>query len=180
VSCAAATVNRSRYFLRESTRPLSAEAEVDKFVNAWRRATRLGSCVSFIASSKYPRSRFFRIKLVWRPKPIEDAAPRSAAALLLLQQQGLIKVRDGVGILPSVRDIVANPKKFEFRELDAAQLQRGLPDLDAVIINTNYALRGEMCCSCSTRAGTSEVIAGTSAVGPHERPLDSIDSGRPD
>jgi D-methionine transport system substrate-binding protein len=64
--------------------------------------------------------------------------------LLLLQQQGLIKVRDGVGILPSVRDIVANPKKFKFHELDAAQLPRSLPDLDAAIINTNYALQAKL------------------------------------
>jgi D-methionine transport system substrate-binding protein len=64
--------------------------------------------------------------------------------LLLLQQQRLIKVRDGVGILPSVRDIVANPKKFKFRELDAAQLPRSLPDLDAAIINTNYALQAKL------------------------------------
>jgi D-methionine transport system substrate-binding protein len=64
--------------------------------------------------------------------------------LLLLQQQGLIKMRDGVGILPSVRDIVANPKKFRFRELDAAQLPRSLPDLDAAIINTNYALQAKL------------------------------------
>ncbi len=42
--------------------------------------------------------------------------------LLLLQQQGVIKLRDGVGILPSVRDITDNPKRFKFRELDAAQL----------------------------------------------------------
>jgi D-methionine transport system substrate-binding protein len=64
--------------------------------------------------------------------------------LLLLQQQGLIKLRDGVGILPSVRDIVANPKKLKFRELDAAQLPRSLPDLDAAIINTNYALQAKL------------------------------------
>ncbi len=57
-----------------------------------------------------------------------------------MQQQGLIRLRDGVGILPTVRDIVANPKKFKFRELDAAQLPRSLPDLDAAVINTNYAL----------------------------------------
>ncbi len=64
--------------------------------------------------------------------------------LLLLQQQGLIRLRDGVGILPSVRDIVANPKKLKFRELDAAQLPRSLPDLDAAIINTNYALQARL------------------------------------
>jgi len=64
--------------------------------------------------------------------------------LLLLQQQGVIRLRDGVGILPSVRDIVANPKKFKIRELDAAQLPRSLPDLDAAIINTNYALQAKL------------------------------------
>jgi len=61
--------------------------------------------------------------------------------LLLLQRQGLITLRDGVGILPSVRDVTANPRKFKFRELDAAQLPRSLPDLDAAVINTNYALQ---------------------------------------
>src|ERR1700728_209934 len=64
--------------------------------------------------------------------------------LLLLQQQGLIKLRDGVGILPSVRDVVENPKKLKFRELDAAQLPRSLPDLDAAVINTNYALQAKL------------------------------------
>jgi D-methionine transport system substrate-binding protein len=64
--------------------------------------------------------------------------------LLLLQQQGLIQLRGGVGILPSVRDVVNNPKKLEFRELDAAQLPRALPDLDAAIINTNYALQAQL------------------------------------
>jgi D-methionine transport system substrate-binding protein len=64
--------------------------------------------------------------------------------LLLLQQRGLIGLRPGVGILPSVRDVVNNPKRLEFRELDAAQLPRALPDLDAAIINTNYALQAQL------------------------------------
>jgi ABC-type metal ion transport system substrate-binding protein len=51
---------------------------------------------------------------------------------------------DVVVILPSVRDIVANPKGFKFRELDAAQLPRSLPDWDAAIINTNYALQAKL------------------------------------
>jgi D-methionine transport system substrate-binding protein len=64
--------------------------------------------------------------------------------LLLLQQAELIQLRSGVGILPSVRDVVRNPKKLEFRELDAAQLPRALPDLDAAIINTDYALQAQL------------------------------------
>jgi D-methionine transport system substrate-binding protein len=64
--------------------------------------------------------------------------------LLLLQQQRLIGLRDGVGILPSVRDVVSNPKKLKFHELDAAQLPRSLPELDAAVINTNYALQAKL------------------------------------
>jgi D-methionine transport system substrate-binding protein len=64
--------------------------------------------------------------------------------LLLLQQQGLIKLRDGVGILPSVRDVTSNPRKLAFKELDAAQLPRSLSDLDAAVINTNYALQAKL------------------------------------
>jgi D-methionine transport system substrate-binding protein len=65
-------------------------------------------------------------------------------ALLLLQQQGLIKLREGTGITPSVRDILTNAHRFRFRELDAAQLPRSLSDLDAAVINTNYALQANL------------------------------------
>ena len=61
-------------------------------------------------------------------------------ALLLLQAQKLITLKDGVGILPSVLDVIDNPKKLQFREIDAAQLPRSLDDLDAAVINTNYAV----------------------------------------
>lgn len=59
--------------------------------------------------------------------------------LLLLQDKGLIKLRDGVGFKPSVADIIENPKKLKIVEIDAAQLPRSLPDVDAAGINTNYA-----------------------------------------
>jgi len=61
-------------------------------------------------------------------------------ALLLLQAQKLIKVKDGVGLLPTVLDVVDNPKKLQLREIDAAQLPRSLDDVDAAVINTNYAV----------------------------------------
>jgi len=48
--------------------------------------------------------------------------------------------------LPTVRDITANAKKFKFRELDAAQFPHSLPDLDAALINTNYALQARLQC----------------------------------
>jgi D-methionine transport system substrate-binding protein len=61
-------------------------------------------------------------------------------ALLLFQAKGLIKLRDGVGLLPTVLDVTENPKNLSFVELDAAQLARALDDVDAAVINTNYAL----------------------------------------
>ncbi|WP_407175105.1 MetQ/NlpA family ABC transporter substrate-binding protein [Bradyrhizobium sp. STM 3562] len=61
-------------------------------------------------------------------------------ALLLLQAEKLIKVRDGVGLLPTVLDVIDNPRKLQIREIDAAQLPRSLDDLDAAVINTNYAV----------------------------------------
>ncbi|MFG1480998.1 MetQ/NlpA family ABC transporter substrate-binding protein [Xanthobacter sp. V4C-4] len=59
--------------------------------------------------------------------------------LLLLADKGFIKLRPDAGVKASVVDIVENPKKFKFVEIDAAQLPRSLPDVDAAGINTNYA-----------------------------------------
>jgi len=61
-------------------------------------------------------------------------------ALNLLAANGLIKLADGKGLLPSVLDIADNPKKLVFKEIDAAQIPNLLPDLDGAVINTNYAL----------------------------------------
>jgi len=60
-------------------------------------------------------------------------------ALLLLAAQKVIALKPGVGIVPRVTDVVDNPKKLRLREIDAAQLPRSLGDLDAAVINTNYA-----------------------------------------
>jgi len=65
-------------------------------------------------------------------------------ALLLLQSKGIIKLKDGVGIIPSVLDIVGNPKKVKIVEVDAAQVPHYLPDVDAAVINTNYAIQGKL------------------------------------
>ncbi|WP_338830906.1 MetQ/NlpA family ABC transporter substrate-binding protein [Bradyrhizobium sp. 27S5] len=60
-------------------------------------------------------------------------------ALLLLRDKGAIKLKDGVGFKPTVLDVADNPKKFKFVEVDAAQAPRALDDVDAAVINTNYA-----------------------------------------
>jgi D-methionine transport system substrate-binding protein len=61
-------------------------------------------------------------------------------ALLLLQANGLIQLSPSAGIRGTPRDIVSNPKNLKFQELEAAQLPRSLPDVDAATINGNYAL----------------------------------------
>lgn len=61
-------------------------------------------------------------------------------ALLLLQSAGLLKVRPDAGIDATVLDVAENPRGLRFRELDSAQLPRSLPDVDAAVINTNFAL----------------------------------------
>ncbi|MDR0479216.1 MAG: MetQ/NlpA family ABC transporter substrate-binding protein [Burkholderiaceae bacterium] len=60
--------------------------------------------------------------------------------LLLLQEKGLIKLKPGTGLEATPLDVAENPKKLRFVELDAAQLPRSLDDLDAVAINTNFAM----------------------------------------
>ncbi|MGT2470277.1 MetQ/NlpA family ABC transporter substrate-binding protein [Paraburkholderia terrae] len=61
-------------------------------------------------------------------------------ALLLLQKQGLIKLRADAGLKATPLDIVENPKKLKIVELDAAQIPRSLGDIDAAAINTNFAM----------------------------------------
>ncbi len=62
-------------------------------------------------------------------------------SLLLLQKQGLIKLKAGVGILPNVSDIISNPKKLKIVELEAPQLTRALDDQNVAIaiINSNFS-----------------------------------------
>ena len=60
--------------------------------------------------------------------------------LLVLQDQGLIKLRPEAGLKATPLDVIDNPKKLKFIELEAAQLPRALDDLDAAAINTNFAL----------------------------------------
>lgn len=60
--------------------------------------------------------------------------------LLVLQDQGLIKLKPEAGLKATPLDVIENPKKIKFVEVDAAQLPRTLDDLDAAGINTNFAL----------------------------------------
>jgi D-methionine transport system substrate-binding protein len=80
-------------------------------------------------------------------------------ALLLLQDKGLLKLKPNVGFKPSVADIVENPKRLKFVEVDAAQTPRSLDDVDAAAINTNYLV--------SAGLSTNDAILREDAKGPY-------------
>jgi len=62
-------------------------------------------------------------------------------ALKVLEQQGLIKLKEGTGILATVADIAENPKNLEIKELDAGVVGRAIDDLDGAVVNTDWALK---------------------------------------
>lgn len=72
---------------------------------------------------------------------IQNDPTNGARSLQLLAANNIIKLRDGAGVIAGVVDIVDNPKKFKFVELDAAQLPRALPDVAAAAVNNNYAVQ---------------------------------------
>lgn len=64
----------------------------------------------------------------------------ASRALLLLQSNGILKLKDGGSITSTEKDIVENPKNLKIVLTEAAQLPRVLEDVDAAVINTNYAI----------------------------------------
>ncbi len=65
-------------------------------------------------------------------------------ALLLLEANGLIKLKDDAGLEATEHDIVENPKNFKITALEAAALPSTLQDVDAAVINGNYALDADL------------------------------------
>jgi D-methionine transport system substrate-binding protein len=62
-------------------------------------------------------------------------------ALLVLQALGLIKLKPGTGILATLADVAENPKGIAIKELDAGIVGRAVDDLDAAVVNTNWAFK---------------------------------------
>jgi D-methionine transport system substrate-binding protein len=62
-------------------------------------------------------------------------------SLLLLEKAGLLKLKDGTGEKATVQDIAENPKHLKFQEVEAAQVPRTLDDVDAAVINSNFAMQ---------------------------------------
>lgn len=71
---------------------------------------------------------------------VPNDTTNEARALLLLQENGFIKLKDGVDIKATVMDIEDNPHNLKFVEMDAAQIPRAIKDTDLAIVNGNYAL----------------------------------------
>ena len=71
---------------------------------------------------------------------IPNDTTNEARALQLLAAQGLITLKDGVGLEATPNDIVENPKNLQFEEIEAAQVPNVLADVDFGIANGNYAL----------------------------------------
>lgn len=92
---------------------------------------------------------------------VPNDASNEARALLLLQDQGLIHLRDGAGITATVKDISENPKNLQIKEIEAAQLVRSLPDVDFAIINGNYAIQGGLLVQDALAREASESLAAT-------------------
>lgn len=73
---------------------------------------------------------------------VPNNVTNEARALLLLQQEGILKLKDGVDIKATVNDIAENPKNLKFKEIAPEQLVRALPDVNIAVINGNYAIEG--------------------------------------
>lgn len=71
---------------------------------------------------------------------VPNDTTNEARALLLLQDKGYIKLKEGAGITATVADIAENPYGITFKEVEAAQLPNILRDVDYAIINSNYAI----------------------------------------
>lgn len=70
---------------------------------------------------------------------VPNDVTNEARALLLLESQGIIKLKADIGLKATKLDIVENPKNVEIIEIEAAQIARSLPDVDFAAINVNYA-----------------------------------------
>ncbi|GAA2058588.1 MetQ/NlpA family ABC transporter substrate-binding protein [Catenulispora yoronensis] len=75
---------------------------------------------------------------------VPNDATNEGRALKLLADNHLITLKDGVGAKATEKDVASNPKNLKFQPLEAAQLPRALSDVDAAVINGNYALEAKL------------------------------------
>lgn len=92
---------------------------------------------------------------------VPNDVTNEARALLLLAQEGLLKLKDDAGINATVADIVENPKNIKIKELAPEQLAAILPDVDVAVINGNYAIEGGLHVSQALAVEANDGLAAT-------------------
>jgi D-methionine transport system substrate-binding protein len=75
---------------------------------------------------------------------IPNDATNGGRALAVLEDAGLIELREDAGITATDRDIISNPKGLKIQMMDAPMLARALEDLDICVINSNYAIEADL------------------------------------
>ena len=110
----------------------------------------------------YPGKESDLAKIDGATVAVPNDTTNEARALLLLQENGYIKLKDGAGLTATINDIVENPHNIKFVELEAAQIPRTLPEVSFGVMNGNYAMEagynaGEDAILCETNE--SEAIA---------------------
>ena len=75
---------------------------------------------------------------------VPNDTTNEARALILLQENGIIKLKEDAGITATINDITENPLNITFKEVEAAQIPSILPDVDYAVINSNYAISANM------------------------------------
>jgi len=92
---------------------------------------------------------------------VPNDATNEARALLLLEAQGLIKLKEGAGLNATKNDVVENVKKLDIFEIEAAQIPRSLQDVDIAVINGNYAIEAGLKVSDALAIEDAASIAAT-------------------
>ena len=92
---------------------------------------------------------------------VPNDATNEARALLLLEANGLLKLKEGVGINATKQDIVENPKNLDIQEIEAAQVARTLSDVDIAVVNGNYAIQAGLKVSDALAIEDAKSIAAT-------------------
>lgn len=92
---------------------------------------------------------------------VPNDVTNEARALLLLEAQGLLKLKEDAGLEATRNDIVENPKNLKIEELEAAQIPRALPDCDIAVINGNYAIAAGLKVSDALATEGSDSLAAT-------------------
>lgn len=92
---------------------------------------------------------------------VPNDATNEARALLLLEAQELIKLKEDAGLTATKKDIVENPKNLDILEIEAAQIPRSLSDVDLAVINGNYAIEADLSVSDALALEDADSLAAT-------------------